>query len=408
MTSQQARLEGRTMSDASGVILVLLCAWTINAGAMRLFNAEVEDSRYPTLDGLRGYLALGVFAHHAALWWGHLKTGRWQSVSSVGHLGEVAVSLFFMITAFLFIGKLLDARASGRTVDWQQFFSGRVRRIVPMYAVTMGLLLILVGVKTQWTLHVDLGTLARSLLSWFTFTFAGRVDINGLAETSLVTAGVTWSLTFEWMFYLMLPLAALSLGLKTSRWAVGIALCAPLLLLIWSPWLQHAKPFLGGAAAACLVRLPVFRRWASTPWASVLVVIFLIRALFHPSGGFSDRAIIYTAAAFCLIAGGTSLFGLLTQRTSRFLGQPTYSLYLLHGLALYACFGFLSVDTAAHMTATGFWAAICALGMLLVLLCHCTYRRIELPSMGRAAARTAPQAEAEAKADASPTTIAPA
>lgn len=130
--------------------------------------------------------------------------------------------------------------------------------------------------------------------------FAGRVDINGLPETSLVTAGVTWSPTFEWMFYLLLPLAAQSLGLRTSRWALGIALCTPLLLLIWPPWLQHAKPFVGGAAAACLVRMPVFRRWACTHWASGLMVVFLIRALFHPSGGFSDRVPLACCSCCCV------------------------------------------------------------------------------------------------------------
>ena len=44
---------------------------------------------------------------------------------------------------------------------------------------------------------------------------------------------------------------------------------------------------------------------------------------------------------FCIVAAGNDLCGLLNRPVSRKLGEMAYSVYLLHGLLLYATFNFV-------------------------------------------------------------------
>ena len=96
--------------------------------------------RTETLDGLRGFLALSVFVHHFVITHRYLQSGIWDYPPSAFYtlLGQVGFGGFFMITGFLFWGKLLDAR--GRP-DWWTLYLGRVFRIGPMYVVVVVLML---------------------------------------------------------------------------------------------------------------------------------------------------------------------------------------------------------------------------------------------------------------------------
>jgi peptidoglycan/LPS O-acetylase OafA/YrhL len=67
--------------------------------------------RVTSLDGLRGFLAFGVFFHHAVITYFYLANGRWDTPPSrfytlAGHIG---VDMFFMITGYLFWSRLIRA-----------------------------------------------------------------------------------------------------------------------------------------------------------------------------------------------------------------------------------------------------------------------------------------------------------
>ena len=61
-----------------------------------------SESRYASIDGLRGYLAFGVFVHHAIITLIFLRTGVFDFPPSnfYSQLGQGSVALFFMITGF--------------------------------------------------------------------------------------------------------------------------------------------------------------------------------------------------------------------------------------------------------------------------------------------------------------------
>ncbi|MBN0394454.1 acyltransferase, partial [Pseudomonas aeruginosa] len=85
-----------------------------------------------------------------------------------------------------------------------------------------------------------------------------------------------------------------------------------------------------------------------------------------------------------LIAAGSSLFGLLTQALSRFLGEMTYSMYLLHGCILFISFELLiGRDNAKAFSALEHWLVIGAITPLVVLASYLSFRFIESPAMQR-------------------------
>src|SRR5205823_998855 len=108
--------------------------------------------------------------------------------------GKVGVSLFFMITGFLFWGRVLRA---GSALDIEALYVSRLRRIVPMYLVSVVLSLFVVAVLSGFSLHVSLVELLRELRSWFSFGFTYAGDINGVKDAHRINA-VYWTLAFEW------------------------------------------------------------------------------------------------------------------------------------------------------------------------------------------------------------------
>lgn len=350
------------------------------------------SNRYTAIEGLRGYLAFGVFLCHASIWFFFVRHGRWEVPPSAlyTHLGQASVILFFMITAFLFFSRLLDARADPhvRRMDWTHLFASRVLRLVPLYVVAMGLLFGLVAASTGFELRVPVSQLLTGALQWLSFTTLGAPTLNAYADTSIVIAGVTWSLPYEWCFYLALPLMAVALGQRVpgAAWlAVGLGLLLALRL--------HTDLFAnfgGGIVAALLVRHEATRRRLSGPLGGALVVGSLVLLVACFDTAFGGPQLLLLTVAFCAIACGHTLWGVLSHPVSRLLGQSAYSLYLLHGLLLFAAFHLvIGREAAAQLSPAAHWLIVTGLGVLLTLLCQLTFRGIEAPAMARVPALTA-------------------
>ena len=364
-------------------LAAVLLAFATAALLSRRFGAPPVPGRFGSIDGLRGYLAFGVFLHHGCIWYFYQHGGDWKLPPShlYVHLGHSSVMLFFMITGFLFFSKLIAARE--RPLDWLQLFVSRVLRLVPLYLVVMLLLFAAVAALSGGELHEPARTVAKQALRWLGFTMMGNPPINQVEITKIVVAGVTWSLPYEWFFYGALPLLALTVGVL-PRWPyllLGVVTMAGL-----SSW--HALPiylwaFAGGIAAAWAVRSPALRRLAASRAASLLILACLATTvILFPSA--TDYAVLtLLGLAFVLIACGNTLFGLLLHPASRVLGEMAYSIYLLHGLLLFTLFHFvLGVDRpGAALTAGAHWAWVLALSPAVVLVSHASFHFIEAPGM---------------------------
>jgi peptidoglycan/LPS O-acetylase OafA/YrhL len=354
---------------------------------------EAPKHRYAPIDGLRGFLATFVFLHHSSMMYYFIHVHKWSQIPSslFNHFGSTSVALFFMITAFLFFSKLIDAFKG--QLDWTKLYVSRVVRIMPLYLLSILMLFLVVGIISNFTLREPFGNLSLQLGQWTLFM---EPDINRLAGSRHINAGVQWSLAFEWLFYSSLAIMGmLFFRIRTSYTVLLLATLslAVFILIIFEAypdraWIRMA-PFLSGIAAAIFARNDRTHRVLSSNWIAPVLLIVLYFAVACYRSVFAIVPFLCISVFFIGIACGNNLFGILTLRAAGLLGQISYSIYLLHGLFLFTIFYFvIGFDGGAQLSFTSYWLTIAFISFFMIIFCSFTYRYIEKPSLDSATALT--------------------
>ncbi len=342
--------------------------------------------RYECIDGMRGFLALGVFIHHSNIWHQYLHTGYWDNPKSnlYVHLGQTSVLLFFMITSFLFISKLLNSNE--KVFNWRNFFLSRVFRLVPMYFFLIWLIIISVMFISQWQVNVAFQDFFASIFKWCLFTINGRPDINNSRFTAIIDAAVEGTLPYEWLFYFSLPLIAIFiLKIKPKIWYIILSV-----IFIAAFYEVHGMfgyfiySFIGGAVAPFILKFTSFGKKMSDTYASIIILVCLFLIL-QFSTVYNPFCIVLVTIVFTLIALGASLFGLLKNTTLKFLGEISYSTYLLHGITLFTVFYFVfGLEKVKQLTTIEYSLLVFSIAPLVVLISFWGFKYIEKPYMDKA------------------------
>ena len=133
------------------------------------------------------------------------------------------------------------------------------------------LLFIIVVVLSNGILNESIPIILKKMIRWFGFTILGAPQLNGIENTSIIISGVTWSLPFEWFFYLSLPLMALMLGIKVPIIFIGFSIVCVIYFEIWQPYIYYVA-FFGGITTSFLVRSRRFSDFASGRISSLIIV----------------------------------------------------------------------------------------------------------------------------------------
>ncbi|MGF6111636.1 acyltransferase family protein [Pseudomonas frederiksbergensis] len=341
------------------------------------------ESRFASIDGLRGYLAFGVFIHHSIITWIFLRTGviDFPPSNFYSQLGQGSVALFFMITGFLFWSRLLT---QGRQHDWLAFAVSRLFRLYPLYLPLMLIVFVSVFQLQNWELKEPGIKLAGQILAWLTFD---RPDINQYHQTGMLISNVTWTLGYEVFFYLALPLAAMVFIYRGSWLQVVLCLIGIYVLYQVVGWEHSLKKhflasFLGGIAAAYWVRRPQLVAWSQTRLAGIIALLALAIAFTAFNRAFSLMPLLLMSVFFVIVASGHTLFGALKPRSIRWLGEISYSTYLLHGFLLWVMVQrlphVLNIDTRETWVYLPMMA-LCA--CLLIIISSATFLYIEKPGI---------------------------
>lgn len=372
--------------------LCLLIAAAL-AQTSRFYREQLagDAGRFECIDGLRGFLALGVFAAHAVRMYGLHLDGEWSLPAGGapfhGKAAAGGVALFFMITGFLFWLRVLRA---GKAFDASAFFASRLRRLTPMYAMSVLMVLAVVGAASGFAPHVGPGQLARELRPWLSFGFMDTGALNGVREARYINP-VYWTLAYEWMFYLALPLLALF-----ARGWPALALAGAVLLFgTQEPIVFN---FLFGALAAVIVHRRLLDARLASPVLTVLP-LGALGAYFLLPGIYGLAHSVALFAFFIFVVHGSSLFGLLRTRAAKVLGTISYSIYLTHCIALFVTVH--AVDRVVPMRtldAHAYWLLAALAAAACVLLSAFTYRYVEYPFLHSQPARKPERAHAEAVA----------
>ena len=351
---------------------------------------SAQPSYFTPLEGLRGLLALSVFFHHGLCNYFYFQTGEWPHLPRFYELiGSVSVTLFFFLTAFLFWRKMLRAHAPPRA---RSFYLARIRRLYPAYLASFLLILIIVIVRTKAQVQESIPALFGHLLNWLIMgvpegTFS---DLNGLTDTRLINAGVFWTLRYEALFYLALPLL--------YRFVSGSKLLyvlVPFLLIYLTPdaymgnFLGRIGHFMSVGFAWGMIAATIFEKvpaplWARSRKASLMILAVLIAVFCSSAESYSLSISVPLLFPFLCIAWGNDMFGLLRTRACFFLGSISYSVYLVHGIALSTAARVINQSTSfGALTSAQFWIFMLFCGCAVLLLSALSFRFIEFPFSGK-------------------------
>jgi peptidoglycan/LPS O-acetylase OafA/YrhL len=368
--------------------LVLLLVAVLSATPlMRLADAPPTEakSRVENLDGLRGFLALAVFCSHTLVYHNYLLSGRWALTAFplFTMLGEAGVSVFFMITGYLFWSQLL---AKEGKPDWVKLYIGRLFRILPLYWFAVGLVLVGVVCHTGPHLKVPLSQLAAELAQWAAGGLRREIPINAYVDSSVLIAGVTWTLGYEWKFYAaLLPLSPLARGGGVWRWVPPLALAGLLGYLAvrgrppGADLAVCAALFLCGMSVASMNALKLERRANHLASAAIIILILAVFTVFNDV--FAPVPIALLAVCFFLVVSGATGFGLLRTLPARRLGNISFGIYLLQGPVFAATFLAPEARAFALSSPVAHWSVMAFDGVALVLVAAGTHALVERPGI---------------------------
>jgi len=319
-------------------------AWaggTIMSGADA--NARAGDavgkSRIAAMEGLRAYAVILVFfVHFMSLYFDRYRGINLDSygidkANSIADLlgyylwaSHYGVDIFFLLSGFL-IFKMVT-RPDFRYLT---FLSKRLLRLYPafLFAICLQLLYSMFF----WREKFDPSTIAENLFF-----------LNGITELKVKPILVpTWSLAYEWIFYIAFPLLAFWFARSRKVTFVHIIAIALIFMLILTPIGAHYLRFVMffvGATLACMPPKP-FERWIQRiPDGPVIAAMVLVNMIFAFDQNLYFFIWPFAVTSFLMVARVIYGQGILNRifclRPLRALGNLSYSFYLLHALAVIA------------------------------------------------------------------------
>jgi peptidoglycan/LPS O-acetylase OafA/YrhL len=349
----------------------------------------------PSLTPLRGLAALWVVLfHYTALYFPNL-----DITNSYTHLigkGYLAVDLFFLLSGFVMTHVYHKAFSEGARRHYRDFLVARIARLYPLHVLVLCLFVIValcarifVYMKTGAPLGIPF-TGPRS----FTAFIANLLMLHGIAAGELSWNYPAWSISVEFMAYLAFPfvLPLIWRARSTLQLALFPLLAAALVVFAYladgdfNQWdgpivlLRCLPEFTLGTLLYCAYRRGTFAAFLARDDVAVALVLVLIVALHF---AIPDLLIVPLFAALILaaVANDATFARVLNVAPLIWLGDISYSLYLLHGFYQYGATKCLTAfgvrDRATLSPQLSLGLAIMMVGACLISA-HVTYFGIEI------------------------------
>jgi peptidoglycan/LPS O-acetylase OafA/YrhL len=301
--------------------------------------------------------------------------------------GTQAVLLFFVLSGL--VVALPALRAGFTKFSWKKYFGSRFLRLyIPAWGA-LALAAILIFCIPRMSSNVTSNywldnTNAKHIQFWTLIQDATLMKVGNAADN------VLWSLRWEIIFSLLLPLFVLAAVLIKRSWiAFALAMAGCVALTIGDP--NHANAafylpvFMMGTLMAA--RLDAIQEWSKRRsrkfWITALsaslffMVASQVFSFAAPAssviGGLLWSLVGLGAAGIILCAIGFASFeGFLNRRPNQFLGRISFSLYLIHVPI---------IATLAYALGDAQWWLVGIIGIPLSLGAATVFHRfVEVPS----------------------------
>lgn len=318
------------------------------------------------MEGLRGFAAFIVFlTHYCGFIRPHLSAAFDNGPFRItDQLGNTGVDLFFVLSGYLIYGSLIS-----RPQPFGRYMLRRVQRIYPVFIVV-------------FLVYIPLS-----------FIFPGENKIPGAADDALVyltanflllvpmlvpfdpLVNVTWSLSYEIFFYVLIPLLIVAFGLRKRRPGWRITFFA----LIAGGYITYCLIFGGKHRLimfiAGMILFEVLKLTRLRAPSSLLTLVSLLAgwAIFSiiPEGlaaaPLKTMTLFFTYFVLCFhcfFHTDAWLRRAFEWTPLRWFGNMSYSFYMLHALVMQ---GFLLLLSKFLVPANGDRGALFFWGMMPVL-----------------------------------------
>lgn len=301
--------------------------------------AKPQGAVLLSIQALRGLAVMAVVVIHIQLYFSNKL--RMPDFLPQFNIGAASVDVFFVISGFIMV--YASERLFGQPGGMRIYFLRRIARIVPMYWAATTILLVYVLVRYDNFGAVAGGAQADYVIA--SYLFYPYVRPDGWGAPLL---GVGWTLNYEVFFY-----GLFGFLIMLSRRAVVVIIAATFCALIAirqifdvpNPFAYWFNPliieFVFGMAIALAYRegfrIPPRVQWPLVAAGLALLGYSWSKAHFFPPD--SVQRVFYWGLPAILIVGSFALAAKrvphnLFWRVSGFLGDASYSIYLVHTLTL--------------------------------------------------------------------------
>ena len=346
--------------------------------------ASCQNERRRDIQGLRALAVVLVIADHAGA----------PGFSG----GFVGVDVFFVISGYVITQLLLREAPKGARRGMADFYSRRIRRIVPAATATLVVTMVaaelLLGARMNPLLPGDIRWASLFVANFRLINTGSNYFVPGM-HPSLVTH--FWSLAVEEQFYVVWPVVVFSIarlvdprylhralavtltaGVAVSAWwSIHLSAAAPV-AAYYSPFTRFWELGLGCLLATVASSRPIRFVWLERLVAGLGVTLLVVAVTTLNSASVYPgwRAWLPCAATAALIwagvgGGRTAASWLLSTRLLGYVGDISFSLYLLHFPLLE-----LAKEAPAWLSSVD-WRLLAIGGTVVCAIC--SYHRLENP-----------------------------
>ncbi|HEY0131043.1 MAG TPA: acyltransferase [Allosphingosinicella sp.] len=310
----------------------------------------------PALTGIRGLAAWFVVLYH-------IRVGAVaylpERVSFLLSKGYLAVDLFFMLSGFVLWLNYSDRLRRDGLAAAPKYLARRVARVWPLH------LFILAATVVYASLVAATGTLNTVHYPWAELPLHVLLVHNWGFTSALTWNDPSWSISGEAAAYLLFPLIVLAVDWRrlSPVWSIATLLLFAILLSAVMGWngatiLDRDIPRFGLLRAVTeftmgTIICALWRRWCSGPRAAAALSGALVAAalLLGFAAGAPETLVVPLFLAGLLLALALTANrpgNPLAARPIRYLGEISYSTYLVHFL-LYIVFKIAFVEDPANV-----------------------------------------------------------
>jgi exopolysaccharide production protein ExoZ len=334
------------------------------------------------MEGLRGFAVFLVFLVHFVTLvrpWTSKESGFLVFETSLHTIGNTGVDLFFVLSGYLIYGSLISRRQ-----HFLRFMSRRIQRIYPAFVSVFAVYVLLSIVLPEQGKFPAVAAERVIYLVQNFLLLPGILPINPIIT-------VAWSLSYEMFYYLAIPLVVVlfrlrerTLGFRVTFF-LSIAFVTAIYCAVNGGHIRLIM-FISGIVLYEAMKSP---RVPSPHgfFALMVLVAGLLCTLFTGKG--PDGSVLKICTLFvtffilcltCFRNPSGWLPSSFAWTPLRWLGNISYSYYLLHGLTLKA--GFLALSTVLSGASHGawlFWVLLPPMFALTVVTASALFLLVERP-----------------------------